>query len=32
MNLAKKINIEKGFVLGKNNANFEPFVWGGMIR
>ena len=32
MNLAKKINIEKGFVLGKNNANFESFVWGGMIR
>ncbi len=32
MNLAKKINIEKGFVLGKNNANFELFVWGGMIR
>lgn len=32
MNLAKKINIEKGFVLGKNNVNFESFVWGGMIR
>jgi len=32
MNLAKKINIEKGFVLGKNNINFESFVWGGMIR
>lgn len=32
MNLAKKINIENGFVLGKNNANFESFVWGGMIR
>jgi len=32
MNLAKKINIEKGFVLGKNNTNFEWFVWGGMIR
>ncbi len=32
MNLAKKINIEKGFVLGKNNANFESFVWAGMIR
>lgn len=32
MNLAKKVNIEKGFVLGKNNTNFESFVWGGMIR
>lgn len=32
MNLAKKINIKKGFVLGKNNANFESFVWAGMIR
>jgi predicted AAA+ superfamily ATPase len=32
MNLAKNVNIEKGFVLGKNNINFESFVWGGMIR
>jgi predicted AAA+ superfamily ATPase len=32
MNLAKNVNIEKGFVLGKNNTNFESFVWGGMIR
>lgn len=32
MNLAKNVNIEKGFVLGKNNSNFESFVWGGMIR
>lgn len=32
MNLAKKVNIEKGFVLGKNNTNFESFIWGGMIR
>jgi len=32
MNLAKNVNIEKGFVLCKNNINFELFVWGGMIR
>lgn len=32
MNLAKNVKIEKGFVLGKNNAQFESFVWGGMIR
>ena len=32
MNLAKNVNIKKGFVLGKNNSNFESFVWGGMIR
>lgn len=32
MNLAKNVNIEKGFVLGKNNISFESFVWGGMIR
>jgi predicted AAA+ superfamily ATPase len=32
MNLAKNVNIQKGFVLGKNNTNFESFVWGGMIR
>ena len=33
MNLAKKINIDKGFVIGKNNKpSFEAFVWAGMIR
>ena len=32
MNLAKNVNIEKGFVLGKNNTTFDSFVWGGMIR
>lgn len=32
MNLAKNVKIEKGFVLGKNNTQFESFVWGGMIR
>ncbi len=32
MNLAKNVNIEKGFVLGKNTTNFESFVWAGMIR
>ncbi len=32
MNLAKNVNIEKGFVLGKNNTSFDSFVWGGMIR
>jgi len=32
MNLAKNVNITKGFVLGKNKTNFESFVWGGMIR
>lgn len=33
MNLAKNINIEKGFVIGKNTGKeFENFVWGGMIR
>ncbi len=33
MNLAKKINIEKGFVLGKNNnPSFEKFLWAGTIR
>ena len=32
MNLAKNVNITKGFVLGKNIINFESFVWGEMIR
>lgn len=33
MNLSKKINIDKGFVLGKNNnSTFESFVWAGTIR
>ncbi len=32
MNLAKKINIDKGFVLGKNNNTFQNFIWGGMIK
>ncbi len=32
MRLAKKINIEKGIVLGKNSTNFDNYVWGGMIR
>ncbi len=32
MNLAKNVNIEKGFILGKNSTNFDNFVWGGMIR
>jgi len=32
MNLAKNINIEKGFVVGKNNLSFPNFVWGGMIK
>ncbi len=32
MRLAKKINIEKGFVLGKNSTKFDNCVWGGMIR
>jgi predicted AAA+ superfamily ATPase len=32
MRLAKKVNIEQGFVLGKNKADFDNYVWGGMIR
>ena len=32
MNLAKNVNIEKGFVLGKNSKTFDNYVWGGMIR
>jgi predicted AAA+ superfamily ATPase len=32
MNLAKNVNIEKGFVLGKNSTDFDNYVWGGMIR
>ncbi len=33
MNLAKNINIEKGFVIGKNiGKEFDNFIWGGMIR
>ena len=32
MRLAKNINIEKGFVLGKNSTTFDNYVWGGMIR
>ena len=33
MNLAKKINIDKGFVIGKNNKPaFNAFIWAGMIR
>jgi predicted AAA+ superfamily ATPase len=33
MNLAKNINIEKGFVIGKNiSKQFDNFIWGGMIR
>ncbi len=33
LNLAKKINIDKGFVIGKNNiSTFATFVWAGMIR
>jgi uncharacterized protein len=32
MRLAKKVTIEKGFVLGKNSTTFDNFVWGGMIR
>jgi uncharacterized protein len=32
MRLAKNVNIEKGFVLGKNSTNFDNYVWGGMIR
>jgi uncharacterized protein len=32
MNLAKNVHIEKGFVIGKNNTDFDSFVWGGMIR
>ncbi len=32
MNLAKNVNIEKGFVLGKNSTNFDNYIWGGMIR
>lgn len=32
MRLAKNVNIEKGFVLGKNSTTFDNYVWGGMIR
>ena len=32
MRLASKVNIEKGFVLGKNSTNFDNYIWGGMIR
>ena len=33
MNLASKINISKGFVVGKyNNPAFEAFIWAGLIR
>ena len=33
MNLAKKINIDKGFVVGKNNnPAFDAFIWAGLIR
>jgi predicted AAA+ superfamily ATPase len=32
MNLAKNVNIKKGFVLGKNNVSFQNFIWGGMIK
>ena len=33
MNLASKINIGKGFVIGKNNnSTFEAFVYAGLIR
>lgn len=32
MRLAKNVNIEKGFVLGKNSTKFDNFVWGGMIQ
>ena len=33
MNLASKINISKGFVIGKNNnPAFEAFIWAGLIR
>lgn len=32
MNLAKNVNIQKGFVLGKNCTDFDNYVWGGMIR
>ena len=32
MNLAKNVNIEKGFVLSKNSTTFDNYVWGGMIK
>ena len=33
MNLAKNINIEKGFVIGKNNnPAFDAFIYAGLIR
>ena len=32
MRQASKVNIEKGFVLGKNSTNFDNYIWGGMIR
>jgi len=32
MNLAKKIHIEKGFVIGKNNVTFDNFAWAGTIK
>lgn len=32
MRLAANVNIEKGFILGKNSTNFDNYVWGGMIR
>lgn len=33
MNLAKKINIDKGFVVGNNTNNpFDMFIWAGLIR
>jgi predicted AAA+ superfamily ATPase len=32
MNLAKNINIDKGFVIGKNKVSFPNFIWAGMIK
>jgi len=32
MNLAKNINIYKGFVIGKNNVSFPNFIWAGTIK
>lgn len=32
MNLASNLNIEKGFVIGKNKVSFPNFIWAGMIK
>ena len=32
MKLSEKINIEKGFVLGKNKGTFQNFIWAGIVK